>query len=154
MTDASTSATAAPATDGPKGIGGWLILPTIGMVISPFVMAFWTYQTATALSGALSTGLNAFIALEALFNFSLMVAWIVAIVQLFKHKRTFPKLFVTILVVTLIGTVLDLVVAASVFNMSVDAGDIRGLARSVIGLAIWGPYMYVSKRVKNTFVVD
>src|SRR5258705_3227751 len=32
----------------------------------------------------------------------------------------------TILVVTLVGTVLDLVVAASVFNMSVDAGDIRG----------------------------
>jgi hypothetical protein len=154
MTDVSPAAAAAPPTDGPKGIGGWLILPTIGTVVSPFAMAFWTYQTATALDRSLSTGLNAFITLEALFNFALTIAWIVAIVALFKHKRIYPKLFVTILVVTLVGTVLDLIVAASFFNLPVDAGDVRGLARSVIGLAIWGPYMYKSKRVQNTFVVD
>ena len=154
MTEASPAAAAAPATDGPKGIGGWLILPTIGTVISPFVMAFWTFQTAAALASPLTPGMKAFIGLEALFNFALMVAWIVAIVLLFKHKRAFPKLFVTILVVTLVGTVLDLMVAASVFKIGIDASDIGGLARSVIGIAIWGPYMFVSKRVKNTFVVD
>src|SRR4029453_12624329 len=109
------------ATEGPEGGGGWLILPPIGTVISPFAMAWWTYQTATALSSPVTTGMKAFIGFEALFNFALMIACIVAIVLLFKHKRTFPKLFVTILVVTLVGTVLDLVVAKSVFDIDIDA---------------------------------
>src|SRR5262249_40298156 len=139
-------------TDGPKGIGGWLILPTIGTVLSPFLMAFSTYQSATALSSSLSSGLQFFIVLEALFNGALTLAWVYAAFALFSHKRIYPRLFVIILAVTLVGTVLDLAVAVSLFNADVDANDIRGVVRSVIGLAIWGPYMFVSKRVKNTFV--
>jgi hypothetical protein len=50
--------------------------------------------------------------------------------------------------------VLDLVVAAVVFDIRLDSVDIRSAVRSVVGLAIWGPYMYQSKRVHNTFVVD
>ena len=138
--------------DGPKGIGGWLILPTIGTVLSPFLMAFSAYQSAAALGSHLSFGLQFFIVLEALFNGGLTIAWIVAAVALFKHKRIYPRLFVAILAVTLVGTVLDLAVAVSLFNADVDANDVRGIVRSVIGLAIWGPYMFVSKRVKNTFV--
>jgi hypothetical protein len=154
MTEVSNTAPSLAAPEGPKGIGGWLILPAIGTVISPFVMAYWTFETATALSGPLTTGLKIFISIEALFNLGLTIAWIVAIFMLFKHKRSYPRLFVTILAVTLVGTVLDLVLAVTSFNADIDANDIKGLARSVIGLAVWGPYMFISKRVKNTFVVD
>lgn len=138
----------------PKGIGGWLILPVIGTVLSPFVMAYWTFQSVTALDESLSTGLLAFIVIESVFNFGLMIAWIVAAVQLFRYKRMYPRLFVALLAITLVGTLLDVAVAAAIFDISVDANDAKGLARSAIGLAIWGPYMFKSKRVENTFVED
>jgi hypothetical protein len=66
----------------------------------------------------------------------------------------YPRLFVALLVITLIGTVLDLAVAATAFDIKLDSSDVRSAVRSVIGLAIWGPYMHKSERVQNTFVVD
>ena len=59
-----------------------------------------------------------------------------------------------LLVVTLIGTVLDLAVAALAFDVTIDSSDIRSAVRSAVQLAIWGPYMHKSVRVKNTFVAD
>ena len=153
MTEASTTTSSEETkAEGPKGIGGWLILPTIGTVLSPFAMAYWTFETGRALSPSLAPSLLTFIAIETAFNFALMVAWIVAIVLLFKHKRAYPKLFVALLAIGLVGTAVDLVVAVAAFDVRVDANDVKGLVRSVIGLAIWVPYMFISKRVRNTFV--
>jgi len=153
MTDISTTAASPTATEGPKGIGGWLILPTISTVLAPFLMAFWTWQSAIALSAPIGTSLLVFVAIETLFNLALLIGWIVANVLLFKHKRAYPKFFVALLVVTMLGTVIDILVG-KLFDIEIDANDIRGLVRSVVALAIWGPYMYRSKRVRNTFVID
>jgi len=153
MTDVSTTAASPTATEGPKGIGGWLVLPVIGTVVSPFLMTFWTWQSVAALSAPIGTSLLVFVAIEALFNLALLIGWIVANVLLFKHKRAYPKFLVALLVVTLLGTVIDIFVG-KLFDLAIEAEDIRGLVRSVIGLAIWGPYMFKSKRVRNTFVVD
>jgi hypothetical protein len=38
------------------------------------------------------------------------------------------------------------------FDIKLDSSDVRSTVRSVVGLAIWGPYMHKSVRVKNTFV--
>ena len=146
----------APATAEPKGIGGWLILPVIGTLLSPFMTAYAAFQDAVVLlnNSALSPGLAAFIVVELLYNLSLVIAWIFAAVLLFRHKRLYPRLFVSLLVITLVGTILDLVVAATVFDINIDSNDVRSTVRSVVGLAIWGPYMHKSVRVKNTFVED
>ena len=40
------------------------------------------------------------------------------------------------------------------FDIKVDSSDVRSTLWFAIGLAIWGPYMYKSERVKNTFVED
>jgi len=145
----------APAVAEPKGIGGWLILPVIGTVVSPLITGYGAFQDAVVLlNSSVSTALAAFIVVELLYNLTLVMAWIFLAVLLFRHKRSYPRLFVALLVITLIGTVLDLVVAATVFDINIDSNDIRSTVRSVIGLAIWGPYMHKSVRVKNTFVAD
>jgi|SRR5215813_5025826 len=145
----------APAEAEPKGIGGWLILPVIGTLLSPLITGYAAFQDVVVLLNAsLSTALAAFFVVEFIYKFSLVIAWIFAAVLLFRHKRLYPHLFVALLVITLIGTVLDLAVAATAFGMQVDSSDVRSTVRSVIVLAIWGPYMYQSKRVQNTFVVD
>jgi hypothetical protein len=139
-----------------KGIGGWLILPVIGTLLSPLIPGYAAFQDAVVLlkNTALSTGLAAFIVIELLYNLSLVIAGIFAAVLLFRHKRWYPRLFVALLVITLIGTVLDSVVAAAFFDIKLDSSDVRSAIRSMIGLAIWGPYMHKSVRVKNTFVED
>ena len=145
----------APAMAEPKGIGGWLILPVIGTVLSPLMTGYAAFQDAVVLLNAsVSTALTVFIVIEFLYNFGLVIAWIFAAVLLFRHKRLYPRMFVALLVITLVGTVLDLVVAVAVFDIRLDSSDVRSAVRSVVGLAIWGPYMYKSKRVQNTFVVD
>jgi Protein of unknown function (DUF2569) len=143
----------APAVAEPKGIAGWLILPVIVTLLSPLMTAYAAFQDGVVLLNAsLPTALAVFIVIEFLYNFGLMTSWIFAAVLLFKHKRLYPRLFVTLLVTTLIGTVLDLVIAATVFDIKLDSSDIRSALRSAVQLAIWGPYMHKSVRVKNTFV--
>jgi len=148
----------APAVAEPKGIGGWLILPVIITLALPLMTAYAAFLTfqdiVVLLNASLSTPLAAFIVVKCLYNSGLVIAWIFAAVLLFRHKRLYPHLFVALLVITLIGTVLDLAVAATAFGLQVDSSDVRSTVRSVIVLAIWGPYMYQSRRVQNTFVVD
>jgi hypothetical protein len=38
------------------------------------------------------------------------------------------------------------------FNQPFGASAVRDIAKPLIALIIWGPYMYLSRRVKNTFV--
>jgi hypothetical protein len=153
-----TEVSQAPAVAEPQGIGGWLILPVIITLLSPLMTAyaaFAAFQDAVVLLNAsLSTALAAFIVVKFLYNFVLVVAWIFAAVFLFRHKRLYPRFFVALLVIMLIGTILDFGVAATVFDIKLDSSDVRSAVRSTAGLAIWGPYMHKSKRVKNTFVVD
>ena len=65
----------APTTEtaGPKGIGGWLILPMLGTIFAPVLTLFGAYTSATALNGSLSAGLSAVIVIEVLFNLGLAV---------------------------------------------------------------------------------
>jgi hypothetical protein len=144
------------AIAGPKGIAGWLILPVIGTLVSPLTTGYAAFQNVAVFvnGSSLSTVLAVFIFVEFLFNFSLMAAWIFAAIMLFRHKRLYPRLFVALVVITLIGAVLDLAVAALAFDVAIDGKDVAGVVQAVFHLAIWGPYMYMSKRIKNTFVVD
>jgi hypothetical protein len=148
----------APAVAEPQGIGGWLILPAIGTLLSPLIAAYAAYaafqDAIVLLNASLSTALAAFIVVKFLYNFGLVVAWIFAAVLLFTHKRLYPRFFVALLVIMLIGRVLDLAVTPMAFDIKLDSSDVRSTLRCVIGLAIWGPYMYKSVRVKNTFVAD
>jgi hypothetical protein len=80
-------------------------------------------------------------------DIAFVAGWIVAIVFLFKHKRAFPKLFIGLTIAILL---FNLVVAFSDTPLSDD--DIMGIARPLVNLAIWGTYLLVSKRSRNTFV--
>jgi hypothetical protein len=148
----------APAMAEPSGIGGWLILAVFITLLSLLMTAYAAFaafqDVVVLLNVSLSTALAAFIVVKCLYNFGLVIAWIFAAVLLFRHKRLYPRFFVALLVITLIGTILDFVVAATVFDVKLDSSDVRSAVRSTAVLAILGPYMHKSVRVKNTFVVD
>ena len=145
-----TSETANPQE--PRGIGGWLILPALGTVLSPLFTAWAAYQTASVISGQLQPGLLTFVVIEVLANVGLTIAWIVAIVGLFQHRRFYPRFYVALCAVSLAVVVADIFVAVQFFAIPMEPDDAKNIARPLAALVIWGPYMFKSKRVRNTFV--
>src|SRR5262249_23630144 len=95
--------------------------------------------------------LRAFVIGEGVFNLGLIAGWIVSAIWLFRRKRSFPRLFIAMLVISLVGQLADSLVALSAYDMPLGPEDYRAWIRSFINLVIWAPYMVKSKRVHNTF---
>jgi Protein of unknown function (DUF2569) len=82
----------------------------------------------------------------------MLILWIVASVCALQHNRLFPQLFVYLSAATLVGNVADLYVTSTLFNIPFEPNDTKEIMHPLVALIIWGPYMYLSRRVKNTFV--
>jgi transglutaminase-like putative cysteine protease len=149
-----------------KGIGGWLILPAIGVVVIPvrlmleIVKTLPTYAT-DAWSQLTTVGAEAYHALWApvlLFelagNLAYLVFSVLLVVMFFQKRRGVPHLYIAMLVGGVLFHGLDLAFASAIpaAANSVTGKDWGELARMVIGAIIWGSYFHVSKRVKATFV--
>lgn len=150
--------------DGPRGLGGWLILPMIGLVLSPLRMGYqfitdllpvfdpavWTRLTDATLPGyrPMLAPLIIFesVANVAMFAFTLAVMWF-----FFRRSRRTPRLFVIWLVLLALTQIVDSALVSSA-GLPIDNASMRDIIRSVAAAAIWIPYFLVSKRVKNTFV--
>ncbi len=163
VADESTKVEAAA---GPRGIGGWLILPLLGLVLTPFRIGFQTFTDVLpalrpATWAALTTpGTKAYHPLWApailfeltanslLILFSLVLLWL-----FFRKSGRVPMLMIVWLLAIIAAQAIDLVFANQIPAIAAlsDADGLRNLARSVLGAAIWVPYFLLSKRVKNTF---
>jgi Protein of unknown function (DUF2569) len=97
--------------------------------------------------------LAALIVFEALANVFCLVFGIWLIVLFFQKSRRFPKRYVLLAAFSLAAILADSIVLTALdIGSPWDSVAIQELSRASIGLLIWGPYMYMSKRVKNTFV--
>jgi len=111
---------------GLKGIGGWLALPIIGMLVS----------AATVVEGAtLVEGASLLLKIVVILFF---VLWIVLLVAFFSKKKVTPVLFICFLFLNLFIELLGL--------------QEGGFVTASIPLAIWSLYFIRSKRVRLTFV--
>ena len=150
-----------------KGLRGWLILVGIGVVIGPFRLAYGygtmyysiftdgTFQILTnAGSEAYHPLWGPLLIGEALYN-SLMVLASAYLIYLFFSKHyLFPKVYIAIVVISLIFIPLDAWLGSFVITDEpmFDPATTKEFVRTLIGGVIWIPYMLVSKRVKATFV--
>jgi hypothetical protein len=162
------SAEAAPQNTGTslKGIGGWLILVTIGLVLTPLriaIILFTTYvpiftgETWSLLTTPGSAAYNWVwkpILLFELFGNLIFLIWaVVLLVLLFGHKRIFPMMMIAFYVANLLFVGLDFAIASGipVVASQPDAGSVVELIKSILVCAIWIPYFLISERVKTTF---
>lgn len=147
-----------------SGIGGWLILPAIGLALSPILSVVGIIQQVDLLSSsqyasAVSQypGLGPLTHFELLGKLVLFVFVCVVAYSFFKKKSTAPRNITSYLL-----AVLAFGVARFVWGLAIFGGDdalvLVSLLQStnIIGLglasAIWIPYFRESKRVKATFV--
>lgn len=144
----------------PPGFGGWLILPMIGLIISPFILLIQVinngyfntivWENFIALGTYNPVILGLFYFFELLFNLSIIVFSVFLIVLLFKKRSTFPRLYVGLRIAVLVGLIIDYLL--TVFLINSDTGMYKQLASAIIGVVIWVPYFLNSERVKNTFL--
>ena len=158
---------AAPRTSGdPKlaGIGGWLILPAIGVVLGPPVAAIMVWATmhnvdAASWQALTTPGSNEYHALWApVLLFELMGATLLGalsallLVLFFKRRRSTPAVYIGVSIAAVLhelGSVIFL------HALPVEAGDrmqgIGSLAGSALVTLLWCGYFLQSGRVEATF---
>jgi hypothetical protein len=144
-----------PSWKEPKGLGGWLILPVLGLMLAPFKMGAVTIQVAQTLFGLPSTA-DASVKLlligEIIANSILFALAIYALVKLKGQKKAFPLTYIALFGSSIIVMLADLLCVYFLFDVKPDATDMRNGLATVIMFGIWAPYMLYSKRVANTFV--
>ena len=145
-------------------IGGWLILPTIGLIISAIRISidivspdFFNKSLWVGLSGLTDDpfSIKAFVALEIVVNFVFITFVVYLIFQFFNRTTRTPRLMVYYFSLGLAIPVLDGLGAWILFQDVLSPADFsetsRDITRSIIGAAVWIPYFLKSERVKSTF---
>ena len=171
-TGSNTESVASPAAEremfqapaGPSGIGGWLFLVAIGLLIAPvrqFIVVLqtmemigteeWTALTTPGSAGYYP-GLFALVVGELIANVTFVAAGITLLVLLKRHSRLFPRGYILLTTLNLLFILGDAIIAGRIAaDAGLDAESSSELGRAILGAAIWVPYMLKSRRVKNTF---
>lgn len=145
---------------GNQPIGGWLVLVAIGLYLTPFTVSYliynleyfnlssWTNYISSHEEFPFLAGSLYFF--EIILNIGIILFAIFLIVLMHQKRNSFPMLFVWFRIVVLAGLIIDTIIVAKLVGL--DISDYSDLFKTILGAAIWVPYMLYSQRVKNTFV--
>lgn len=152
----------------PRPIGGWLILIALGLFVAPVQLMYFTLQTYLPifrdgsfaeltdpaapyyhpLWGPLLVG-------EIVVNIALVALFIWMIMLFLRKNWRFPHVFIFVRILVIVILLVDAYALSIVLPdlPMFDPQTVRDLMQNVVGAAIWVPYMLISKRVKETFIV-
>ncbi len=152
-----------PSFERHSTIGGWLILPAIGLCISPprllyeflqsgfFNHTHWRILTDASF-GAYDPSLGLFVLAEMMLNAAITLYSIFVVYMFFKRRSNVPILASVFYVASVSLIILDTIVA-TFFDVAVDNDTMKEIVRGIVGAAIWVPYFLLSQRSKGTFTV-
>lgn len=145
-------------------IGGWLILPAIGITINPLLIlvsairqdiyseSVWQNMQANPHAALL----NLTVILTVIFNTLLFVFSVFILISFYKRRDILPKYFIIFICfsffVTLADTIGGLYVERAVKGEITDTSGFGAVFRNIIICIVWTIYFLRSERVKNTFV--
>jgi hypothetical protein len=132
------------------GIGGWLILVAISLVVSPILILVRIFVDLQLLGHeyGIKPGLAVLILVEAITNTVMLFAIVGLNVLFYRKRRQFPRWMMTYLIAGFVLGLCDHLAAMS-FNPSASW---VAVFRSLIAMLIWVPYFLQSQRVEQTFV--
>jgi tetratricopeptide (TPR) repeat protein len=131
------------------GIGGWLLLFSIGLVTGNFVTGWSIYSNFSLLAGRIPSDLKTALVIENGLLIALGLFQAVVTVAFFRRRSTAPTLVIALIVARVGYNLIDLIFAAAILG---DSPGARDLASSGVYAAIWISYFLHSKRVKATFI--
>jgi hypothetical protein len=154
-------------THEPKGLGGWLVLPAIGLFVMPvrlsmsFNTDFWPIFREGYWEILTTPGTEAYhplwaplLIFEITGNAFFVIFDLVLIYFFFTKSYRFPYLFIAFAALNLLFVTSDFLLADLVPAIAAesDVDSIKEVARAAVAAVVWVPYFLLSKRVKNTFV--
>jgi transglutaminase-like putative cysteine protease len=141
-------------------IGSWLFLLAIGLVFGPVRLLYEFVTTPELITGvgwlshfaAKNYGIFLFFFIEHIYNVLKVVFTVLLMVLFFQRRSSFPRLMTINLAVQLVIIAMDTFANRAIVE---DASSIsmRGLFQVMFAAAIWIPYLNISQRVKDTFVI-
>ncbi len=149
-----------------NSLGGWLIIPLIGLILTPFMLIFQIAQNGYFDSGIWSvfhengyenaTALTISVGLELIYNLALLIFTILLLILFFKKRTSLPKLIIIFYALNVFVPIAELLLVLPLFpkemaTLGSDRETYSQIGRSIIGAAIWIPYFMISERVKDTF---
>jgi hypothetical protein len=157
----------ATSPDGPKGLGGWLILVGLGVVLAPLmqIKSVYEWYWVPLRDGQFFAWINpsspdfvpyakTLIITETVVNNLLILGSLWLVYLFFRKRRLFPTVYIALMIASIVVMVVDPLVVKQVFSLAeaFDKESIRDLTKMIVSSLIWIPYMLLSSRVKNTFV--
>lgn len=157
-----------PFAPEPLPVGGWLILVGLGVALRPVLMIFnlsafkemlnfSTWQTLTDSASELYRPYFGIVVIvEAVANCAMLVLAFLSLVLFFQKSRRFPILLAIILIAYAVVTVADILAIRYLVEFETEPlktmkqnGQMLG---AILTALIWVPYLYLSDRVKKTFI--
>ena len=150
----------------PKGIGGWLVLVVMGLIVSPLRITYflatnhWPIFRDGAWQQLTTPGTEVYhelwaplLIFEVLGNVGSIALGLVTLWFVFQRSRLTPRMAIAWLTWTTAFVVVDYFAADLIPAVAAqaDPGGAKEVVRSLVGAAIWIPYFLVSKRVRATF---
>jgi hypothetical protein len=150
-----------------KPIGSWLILVALGVVISPFRLAYDIFADENIFNANMwlillhsydltkAVLLVSIVFLEIVYNCFFFVFSLLIAILYFSRRTSLPRLFTIYLMVNFTVVTLDALVLRLVAPELITDTDLtetyQVVARALIAALIWIPYFNISERVKSTF---
>jgi hypothetical protein len=148
-----------------RGLGGWLVIPGLGLVLTPIAVLVTTssgIESYAADSWAMLTpfgseGYHALWAPVLLFELvsqiGIFVFAILLTILFFGRRSSVPALYIGFQLISTVQLIVDQVLVNSIPQAVLGAGNAGQATGTVIGAMIWIGYFMKSERVRNTFVV-
>ncbi len=144
-----------------SGIGGWLVLPTIGVTLTPIILLaslfsndYLDLETWALLFNPSSSFYSPthamFILWEFSFNLLFVVYSILVAILLYSRRSSLPRMVIILYVANFLFLLADYILAMTM-DLEVTNDVNTQLIKSLVAVIIWVPYFILSERVKQTF---